>query len=118
MEMNKSLATIQGIFIQGKCLALIKNVLCAFKLVLFLCPSYLYEYICICFSGGGNAVFLLGEFHGQRGLAGHSPWGRKESDKTEPLSVICTYLDIYTGEGDSTPIQYSCLENPMDRGAW
>ena len=22
------------------------------------------------------------------------------------------------GEGSSTPLQYSCLENPMDRGAW
>ena len=22
------------------------------------------------------------------------------------------------GEGDGTPLQYSCLENPMDRGAW
>ena len=24
----------------------------------------------------------------------------------------------YYGEGDGTPLQYSCLENPMDRGAW
>ena len=22
------------------------------------------------------------------------------------------------GEGDDTPLQYSCLENPMDGGAW
>ena len=22
------------------------------------------------------------------------------------------------GEGNSNPLQYSCLENPMDRGAW
>ena len=22
------------------------------------------------------------------------------------------------GEGDSNPLQYSCLENPTDRGAW
>ena len=22
------------------------------------------------------------------------------------------------GEGNSSPLQYSCLENPMDRGAW
>ena len=27
-------------------------------------------------------VFLPGESHGQRSLAGHSPWGRKESDTT------------------------------------
>ena len=28
-------------------------------------------------------VFLLREFHGQRNLAGYSPWGHKESDMTE-----------------------------------
>ena len=32
-------------------------------------------------------VFLPGEFHGQRSLAGDSPWGRKESDTTEWLST-------------------------------
>ena len=24
----------------------------------------------------------------------------------------------YPGEGNVNPLQYSCLENPMDRGAW
>ena len=31
------------------------------------------------------------------------------------------YKDIDTeelGEGNGNPLQYSCLENPMDRGAW
>ena len=28
-------------------------------------------------------VFLPGEFHGRRSLAGYSSWGRKESDTTE-----------------------------------
>ena len=28
-------------------------------------------------------VFLSGKFHGQRNLAGYSPWGRKELDMTE-----------------------------------
>ena len=23
-----------------------------------------------------------------------------------------------SGEGNGNPFQYSCLENPMDRGAW
>ena len=26
--------------------------------------------------------------------------------------------NYFPGEGDGTPLQYSCLENPMDRGAW
>ena len=32
-------------------------------------------------------VFLPGESHGQRSLAGYSPWGHKESDMTEWLST-------------------------------
>ena len=28
------------------------------------------------------------------------------------------YTNIYIGEGKGTLLQYSCLENPMDRGAW
>ena len=36
-------------------------------------------------------------------------------------SLLVTYF-IYSGlyirEGNGTPLQYSCLENPMDRGAW
>ena len=34
---------------------------------------------------------------------------------------IDTYLVLTTplrGEGNGNPLQYSCLENPMDRGAW
>ena len=32
-------------------------------------------------------IFLPGKFHGQRSLAGCSPWGHKESDATERLSM-------------------------------
>ena len=28
------------------------------------------------------------------------------------------FLDASNGEGNGTPLQYSCLENPMDGGAW
>ena len=27
-------------------------------------------------------------------------------------------ISLIQGEGDGTPLQYFCLENPMDRGAW
>ena len=40
-------------------------------------------------------VFLPGKFHGQRSLICYCPWGH-----------------------NGTPLQYSCLENPMDGGAW
>ena len=32
--------------------------------------------------------------------------------------VILTHLILLHGEGNGTPLQYSCLENPMDGGAW
>ena len=32
-------------------------------------------------------IFLPGAFHGQRSLVGYSPWGRKESDVTELLTL-------------------------------
>ena len=28
------------------------------------------------------------------------------------------FLTVSTGEGNGSPLQYSCLENPVDRGAW
>ena len=31
---------------------------------------------------------------------------------------LITPLPTSTGEGNGTPLQYSCLENPMDGGAW
>ena len=34
----------------------------------------------------------------------------------DPLD--CSPLGSSVGEGDGTPLQYSCLENPMDGGAW
>ena len=38
-------------------------------------------------------------------------------------AVLVAFLNLYwsmvaLGEGDDTPLQYSCLENPMDGGAW
>ena len=38
-------------------------------------------------------VFLSGEFHGQGSLEGYSPWGLRESDTTERLS-----LSLYWGQ--------------------
>ena len=39
-------------------------------------------------------VFLLGEFQGQRNLVGYSPWGPKELDMTEGLTIIETKYNI------------------------
>ena len=42
--------------------------------------------------------------------------GREESDMTEQLHFHFSLSCI--GEGNGNPLQYSCLENPMDGGAW
>ena len=61
-------------------------------------------------------VLLPGKSHGRRNLVGCGPWGRKESDMTERLHFYFSLSCI--GEGNGNPFQYTCLENPMDRGAW
>ena len=63
-----------------------------------------------------SAVFLPGEFHGQSSLVGYSSWGCQESDTTEWLHFHFSLSCI--GEGNGSPLQYSCLQNPMDRGVW
>ena len=45
---------------------------------------------------------------------GYSPWGRKESDTTERLHFHFSLSRA--GEGNGSPLQFSCLENPMDGG--
>ena len=61
-------------------------------------------------------VLLPGKSHGQRSLVGCSPWGCKESDMTEQLHFHFSLSCV--GEGNGNPLQYLCLENLMDRGAW
>ena len=61
-------------------------------------------------------VLLPGKSHGQGSLVGCSPWGRTESDMTERLHFHFSLSCI--GEGNGSPLQGSCLENPRDGGAW
>ena len=61
-------------------------------------------------------VLLPGKPHGRRSLVGCSPWGCKESETTERLHFHFSLSCI--GEGNGSPLQCSCLENPRDGGAW
>ena len=56
------------------------------------------------------------KIHRWRSLVGCSPWGRKESDTTERLPFHFSLSRI--GEGNGSPLQCSCLENPRDGGYW
>ena len=48
-------------------------------------------------------IFLPGEFHGQRSLAGYRPWGCKESDTTEPQTFLKTTQKIETSFSSVLP---------------
>ena len=88
-------------------------------------------------------VFLPGKSHGQRRLAGHSPWDHKESDMTEwlsthtnqkglspvaqmvqnPLSIQETWVwpldwEDPLDEGMATTSSILAWRIPMNRGAW
>ena len=52
-------------------------------------------------------VFLPGEFHGQRSLAGNSPRGHKELDTTEPLTTAQHILHKAIAAIDSGPTEGS-----------
>ena len=85
-------------------------------------------------------VFLPGKSHGQRSLENYSTWGCKESFSLfSSVSQLCLILYEWwrihlpmlethwsygfnpwvgkiPGVGNGNPLQYSCLENPIDRG--
>ena len=48
----------------------------------------------------------------------------KSRDTTLPAKVhlvkamVFSSSHVWIGEGNGTPLQYSCLENPVDGGAW
>ena len=47
----------------------------------------------------------------------HSLVGKESACNAGDLGSI-TGSGRSPGEGNGDPLQYSCLENPMDRGAW
>ena len=58
-------------------------------------------------------VFLPRESCGQRKLVGCCLWVTQSQTRLKQLS-----MHVCVGEGNGNPLQYSCLENPRDRGAW
>ena len=49
-------------------------------------------------------VLLPGESHGKRSLVGYSPWGHKESDRTERLHFTHFILYHWKRKWQSTPV--------------
>ena len=61
-------------------------------------------------------VFLPGESQG-RG-AWWAAFSGVAQSRTRLKRLSSSSSSLSSGEGNGTPLQYSCLENPMDLGAW
>ena len=63
----------------------------------------------------GNILFLfdVGTTCNEIIASGSVSEGNLNQDK-----LILVFTMYIPGEGNGTPLQYSCLENPMDGGAW
>ena len=67
---------------------------------------------------------VLSQTRGTRESQGRE--GGQQSQMLQRLSkfgfrkpfILNIVMSIYPGEGNGNPLQYSCLENPRDRGAW
>ena len=63
--------------------------------------------------------FLPGEFHGQRSLAGYSPWSPKEMEMTE---CACTHIHTHTPPphimANTLPNTRSCQQNTSQKCLW
>ena len=62
------------------------------------------------FSGGASGKEPACQ-HRRHKRCGFDPWVGKIPQRREGLPTT-------VGEGNGTPLQYSCLENPMDGGTW
>ena len=47
----------------------------------------------------------------------HGSAGKESACNSGAVGLI-SELGRFPGEGNGNPLQYSCLENPIDRGAW
>ena len=66
----------------------------------------------------GNTSYLLEWLSLRKGGSfPHSSVGKEAACNAEDLGII-RGSGRSPGEGNGNPLQYSCLENPMDREAW
>ena len=68
-----------------------------------------------------HSNILARKSRGQRSPAGYSPVDSQRvrqglATKQVEYTFVCIYMLM--GEGNGTPLQYCCPENPMDGGAW
>ena len=63
-----------------------------------------------------HSIILAGEFHGQRNLAGYGPWGPKDLDTTEWLTLFSVYsqnLEIKTDTAKALADSLDRADSPI-----
>ena len=82
------------------------------------CIFYMCTYLCVTESlcWVPETKITLWTNHASAGLPGGSDGKDSASSAGDPGLIPGSVRS--PGEGTGTPLQYSCLENPMDRGAW
>ena len=99
-------------------------------------PASRYFQMSQFFTSGGESIGVSAsalpmntqDWSHQDGLVG-SPCSPRDSRESSPtphfksinfsvLSFLYSTTLTSIGEGNGNPLQYSCLENPLDRGAW
>ena len=85
------------------------HVICCLNIVFFL--TTLNAYIVLVFSYSETTAYDEDKYTG--GDLRLPTWFNQTNSDSISVSVSSS-----TGEGNGTPLRYSCLENPMDGGAW
>ena len=65
-----------------------------------------------------NPCSYLGKSHGWRSLEGYSHGLAEGQTRLSDFTFTFHFSLSRIGEGNGNPLQYSCLENPRDGGAW
>ena len=61
-------------------------------------------------------IYIYSTLYKNRSFPGGSN-GKESACNAGDMSLI-PWSKIFPGEGNGNPLQYSCIENPMDGGAW
>ena len=73
--------------------------------------------ICVLAEGQGKETDVRGKV-GNDSTVTYPLSCHSNLDSIHFVTLLSVSLSFLSGEGNGNPLQYSCLENSMDRGAW
>ena len=89
-----------------------KSEICCYRNI---CTYFLFVFRCLIWNRSNIGLFFFFPFRAS--IETEKPNSRKYfSSLHYQRRIMCK--QFYIGEGNGAPLQYSCLENPMDGGAW